>query len=162
MSESPFQSLVSALAPAIHEHYRAQAKREGWTMKYDMPYVDLPPDLQHANLAAALRIPRILAAAGLRLISGDEAGDALSDEEAGTALEEHIEAAAIAEHEGWMAEKLESGWKYGVQRDDEARMHPSLVPYTDLPESEKEKDRSAVRNYPAIVRRAGMEIGITS
>lgn len=161
MSESPFQCLVSALAPAIHEHYRAQAKREGWTMKYDMPYVDLPPDLQRANLAAALRIPSILAAAGLRIISGDEAGEALSDEEARTALEDHIEAAAVAEHEGWLAEKLEAGWEYGPQRDDEAKVHPSLVPYTDLSEVEKEKDRSAVRNYPAMVRRAGMKIGFT-
>jgi len=154
-------STLPTLAAAIHEHYRAQAKREGWSMKYDVPYADLPPDLQSANLAAARRIPAVLAAAGLRIVSEDEAAGAkvaLSETEALAILEAHIEAAALAEHDGWMAEKIESGWKYGPERDDPAKIHPSIIPYEELSEVEKEKDRSAVRNYPAMVRRAGMGV----
>lgn len=151
----PLDFLAERLAPAIHEHYRAQAKREGWTMSCDVPYADLAPDLQHANLDAARRIPSVLAVAGLRIVDGDDP-EALSEFEALAALEDRIEPAAIAEHEGWMAEKIESGWRHGPERDDEAKLHPSIIPYADLSEVEKEKDRSAVRNYPAMVRRAGM------
>ncbi|MCB1085761.1 MAG: hypothetical protein KDM63_01845 [Verrucomicrobiae bacterium] len=155
-----FSPILEALASAIHEHYRAQAKREGWTMKYDVPFEELPSDLRHANLAAARRIPKVLVVAGLRIgsVEDESAGGMLSESEALAILEDHIEAAAIAEHEGWMAEKLESGWKHGPARDDEAKVHPSIVPYAELTEVEKEKDRSAVRNYPAMVRRAGMGV----
>lgn len=153
----PSSDSLDSLAAAIHEHYRAQAKREGWTMRYDVPYADLPPDLQSSNLAAARRIPEVLAVAGLRIVDGEDR-EALSDAEALAALEEHIEAAAIAEHEGWMAEKIESGWRYGAVRDDAAKIHPSILPYAEMSEAEKEKDRSAVRNYPAMVRRAGLRI----
>ncbi len=162
MSDSEFNSLIATLAPAIHEHYRAQSKREGWTIKYDVPYADLPPDFQSANLAAARRIPGILEKAGLKIVSPEVTefgpGDVPSEEETRAVLEKNIEAAAIADHEGWMADKIALGWQYGLQRDDEARLHPSLVPYEDLSEVEKEKDRSAVRNYPAVVRRAGLGI----
>ena len=150
---------LPALAAAIHEHYRAQAKREGWTMKYDVPFADLPADLQQANLAAARRIPMVLAAAGLRTVAEDDGEASLTEAEALALLESRIEPAAIAEHEGWMAEKLGSGWKYGSERDDTAKVHPSIVPFAELSEVEKEKDRSAVRNYPAMVRRAGMGVG---
>ena len=158
---SPLDSATTleSLAAAIHEHYRAQAKREGWTMKYDVPFADLPADLQQANLAAARRIPTVLAAAGLRIVAENDGEAALSEAEALALLESRIEPAAIAEHEGWMSEKLESGWKYGPERDDAARVHPSIIPYAELSEVEKEKDRSAVRNYPAMVRRAGMGVG---
>ena len=62
------------------------------------------------------------------------------------------------EHQGWMQQKLDAGWQLGSERDDVAKTHPSMIPYEDLSEEEKEKDRSAVRNYPEMVRQAGMAI----
>ena len=47
-------------------------------------------------------------------------------------------------HDVWAAERLRLGWRYGPSRDDERREHPSLVPYDELPESEKQFDRNAV------------------
>ncbi|MBI5387148.1 MAG: Ryanodine receptor Ryr [Verrucomicrobia bacterium] len=44
-------------------------------------------------------------------------------------------------HDLWAAQRLAQGWTYGPQRDDQAKHHPCLVPYADLPESEKEYDR---------------------
>jgi hypothetical protein len=46
-------------------------------------------------------------------------------------------------HEIWAQQRLAEGWKHGPRRDDAAKQHPSLVPYEDLPESEKEYDRNA-------------------
>lgn len=45
-------------------------------------------------------------------------------------------------HELWSTQRLADGWKYGPQRDDAKKQHPCLVPYEDLPESEKEYDRA--------------------
>ena len=44
-------------------------------------------------------------------------------------------------HDLWAAQRIKDGWKYGPRRDDRRREHPCLVPYADLPESEKEYDR---------------------
>jgi len=45
-----------------------------------------------------------------------------------------------ASHENWLKDKLLDGWKYGEKKDSEARTHPCLVPYADLPEEQKLKD----------------------
>ena len=44
-------------------------------------------------------------------------------------------------HDLWAAQRLAEGWTWGERRDDVARTHPCLVPYADLPESEKQYDR---------------------
>lgn len=43
-------------------------------------------------------------------------------------------------HANWMQFKTEHGWKYGEVKDPEAKTHPCLVPYEDLPENQKIKD----------------------
>jgi hypothetical protein len=45
-----------------------------------------------------------------------------------------------ASHEVWFREKLADGWAYGPTRDNEAKIHPCMVPYDDLPESQRAKD----------------------
>lgn len=44
-------------------------------------------------------------------------------------------------HENWARRRLEEGWRFGPRRDDAKKLHPLLVPYEQLPESEKEYDR---------------------
>jgi hypothetical protein len=43
-------------------------------------------------------------------------------------------------HEAWIAQKLADGWCYGPQKDAEAKTHPCLVPYAELPPSQRAKD----------------------
>jgi hypothetical protein len=57
-----------------------------------------------------------------------------------------------------MAERRDAGWRYGATRDNQLRVHPLLVPYEDLPPPEQDKDRDAIRNYPAVLDRAGYRI----
>jgi len=45
-----------------------------------------------------------------------------------------------ASHEAWLDFKLNDGWKHGPTKDENLKTHPSMVPYEDLPESEKLKD----------------------
>lgn len=43
-------------------------------------------------------------------------------------------------HEGWMALKEAEGWVYGEVKDAEAKTHPAMLPYADLPDEQKAKD----------------------
>ena len=47
-------------------------------------------------------------------------------------------------HESWLAEKAATGWKYGPVKDPERKVHPCFVPYAELPEAQKHKDRMFV------------------
>ena len=55
-------------------------------------------------------------------------------------------------HDLWARQRLADGWTYGPLRDDKVKKHPCLVPYADLPESEKEYDRQvAIGSIKAIL-----------
>jgi hypothetical protein len=64
-------------------------------------------------------------------------------------LELLIEALAELNHDAWARSRMETGWAYGPERDDARKLHPCLVPYSELSEEEKEVDRTTVR---AVVR----------
>jgi hypothetical protein len=68
------------------------------------------------------------------------------------ALEALTERLAENSHDLWAAQRFSDGWTHGPRRDDAAKTHPCLVPYSALPESEKEYDRrTAVGTLKAIV-----------
>ena len=46
-------------------------------------------------------------------------------------------------HDIWAKLRIEQGWTYGPKRDDATKKHPDLIPYADLPDSEKQYDRNA-------------------
>jgi hypothetical protein len=63
-----------------------------------------------------------------------------------------LERLAENAHDVWARGRLAQGWTYGPVRDDTAKKHPCLVPYSDLPESEKEYDRqTALQTLKAII-----------
>lgn len=45
-----------------------------------------------------------------------------------------------ASHESWMAQKLADGWKYGPVKNPEAKEHPCIVPFGELPKEQQAKD----------------------
>ena len=61
-------------------------------------------------------------------------------------------------HEVWAAQRLAQGWKYGAERNDAEKLHPCLVPYEDLPESEKEYDRSTAMETLKVIKKLGFKI----
>lgn len=73
-------------------------------------------------------------------------------------LYELMEAIAENCHDIWARQRMDDGWTYGPQRDDEHKKHPDLVPYSDLTESEKEYDRKMAQGTLELVRRIGYRI----
>jgi hypothetical protein len=54
---------------------------------------------------------------------------------------ELIEHIAKNNHECWAKQRISEGWKFGEKRNDKVKEHPDLIPYEELPESEKDYDR---------------------
>ena len=44
-------------------------------------------------------------------------------------------------HDIWAAKRLAEGWTVGPKKDGDLKQTPLLVPYAELPESEKQYDR---------------------
>lgn len=45
-------------------------------------------------------------------------------------------------HEHWARLRMADGWRWGTERDDSRKLHPGLVAYEELPESERVYDRA--------------------
>lgn len=73
-------------------------------------------------------------------------------------LEDLTEAIAENAHDIWARARMDEGWTYGPIRDDANKRHPDLVPYAQLPDSEKEYDRVMAMNTLRLVRRLGFDI----
>ncbi len=61
-------------------------------------------------------------------------------------------------HDVWATGRIKEGWKYGKVRDDEMKTNPCLVPYSDLPESEKEYDRNTSLEAIKVILKLGYSI----
>lgn len=73
-------------------------------------------------------------------------------------LESLVEAMAKNVHDVWAQGRIAEGWKYGEERDDEHKTHPCLVPYEELPESEKEYDRQTAISTLKLIQKLGFNI----
>jgi hypothetical protein len=152
-----FQEQAETLAPWLHQDWLENLKDDEKKGAYYKPYDDLDQEGKAANIAAASRIPDILALAGFVLVRGEAATQEQADVD--KFLERNLELLAEAEHQGWEAQKRMEGWTYGPPPKDEAkRTHPLLVRYADLAVHEKDKDRRTIRNYTKYARNAGFKI----
>ena len=70
-----------------------------------------------------------------------------------------VEKLAEHAHDVWAEGRLNDGWKWGVERCDKTLMHPCLIPYSALPEIEKEYDRRVVMQTIKAILALGYPIG---
>lgn len=68
------------------------------------------------------------------------------------------EALAENTHDVWAVGRIAQGWTYGEKRDDEKKTTPCLVPYSELPESEKEYDRNTAMETIKVMLKMGYKI----
>ena len=61
-------------------------------------------------------------------------------------------------HEVWAETRIQQGWRYGKQRNDELKTHPCLIPYEELPEEEKEYDRNTSIGTLKLIMKLGFKI----
>lgn len=73
-------------------------------------------------------------------------------------LDPYLEFMAANVHEIWAKGRMDAGWTYGPVRDDAKKQHPGLVPYRDLPESERAYDRDTAISTLKFICRMGFMI----
>lgn len=82
----------------------------------------------------------------------------LSDVQLTEDLNELREAIAENAHDVWAVERQAQGWTYGEQRDDNKKETPCMVPYSQLPDSEKTFDRDMAMNTLKLVKKLGYDL----
>lgn len=82
----------------------------------------------------------------------------LGDIELTPQLEQLREAIAENAHEVWAAGRIKEGWTYGPERDDKLKKHPDLIPYSELPDGEKQYDRETAMNTIKLVIKLGYDL----
>lgn len=75
-----------------------------------------------------------------------------------TTLNKLIEQLAENVHDVWAQSRIDEGWTFGTERNDEKKTHPCLVPYNQLPETEKNYDRNTAINSLKLVIKLGYQI----
>lgn len=73
-------------------------------------------------------------------------------------LLELIEKIARNVHDVWAQGRIAEGWSYGEIKDAENKTTPLLVPYDELPDSEKEYDRNTALGTLKLVLKFGYQI----
>lgn len=152
------QGTIEVLARAKHAQYVRDELARGSTPGTNpsmVPWSELDESLRESNRAFAAGVGEKLRAAGVAVVPAPLADPATAP---GLA-EEQVEELAIAEHDRWCRDLVAQGWSHGPgPKDPERKLHPSLVPWEELSEDERDKDREPVRTLPEMLARAGFEL----
>lgn len=73
-------------------------------------------------------------------------------------LNELMELIAENVHENWAQARIKEGWIYGSLKNDLQKTTPLLVPYAELPESEKAYDRLTAMETLRTILKLGYKI----
>ena len=120
------------------------------------PWANLNEWYRNSNRYVAAHFDVKLRAIGWERYSMAEAVD--KGAEPATIPDKEMESLAEMEHRRWMAFHLLGGWRKGEPRDNSRRIHPSIRPYADLPEPEKQKDRNTVLDITKQLAQAGFAV----
>lgn len=151
-------STLEILARAKHEDYQRLALERGETVDENpslVPWDQLPGSLKESNRRFAEMVGAQVAQLGweLRPLSHAVATDE------GAVPPEVLERLARTEHDRWMEALQRDGWQPTTgAKDPHRRLHPLLVPWEELPEEEREKDRDVIRGLPRMLALVGYEL----
>jgi hypothetical protein len=145
------------LAQAIHEEYLKDQFEKGETLGSNsslVPWDELPETLKDSNRRQADFLGVKLKEVGCYIVPMTD-----WNAEPIEFFPEEIELMAKMEHDHWVEERLKDGWKFAPgPKDIKKKKSSFLVPWEELPEEEKEKDRNPVRNIPEFLVKARFQI----
>jgi hypothetical protein len=152
---------IEILAPQVHEFYRLKRLEELNPKATDinkfkvlMPWEKLDPSLQHSNIMQVAFYEHMLKRVGLSVRKTDNPtlfnikGIPTSD----------YDMLARLEHARWNAERMLEGWKYGPEKDIEAKLNPCITVWDNLDAETREYDYEPVNNIPLLLGKIGYEV----
>lgn len=149
-------AVVEQVAPAIHAVYLAT--KAGHANATDTPaarsaWAALSEADREANREQARNIPAKLALLRLEVVSLESPGSREL-----TLDDPQIAFLARFEHDRWVAQKLNTGWTYGPERNDGLKHHPSIIPFDELSVAQQDLDREPARNVPNLLAHANLGV----
>lgn len=153
------ESALELIARAKHEDYVVKELQRGGS-RDENPSIaawdDLPESLRESNRLFAGSVGRKLSELGAVLVPLQTPGPSPL-----TLRSEDLEELATGEHDRWVRDLSSDGWRpTGGAKDPERQLHPLLIPWSELDEREREKDRDAIRALPTMLARLGFEISM--
>jgi hypothetical protein len=158
------EELLEKLAANYHQVYCQRLIDEGyqWAEMTDsaakthsslVPYEKLPEYEKEQNRDNVRHMADKLQTSGYIMIP------ARSNEPPFEFPEQHqVDELAKMEHERWISLKEANGWRFAPKTDKDQKMHQDMVPWEQLSEEGKDKDRLFVRAIPKILSAAGYTI----
>ena len=144
------------LARAIHEDYLIHEKKspdKSTINPSEVSWEELPENLKESNRLQADDIGIKLKTVGCGIAPLTE-----WDAESFKFTPKEVEMMAKMEHERWVEERLNDGWKFGPIKDLEKKISPYLIPWEQLSDETKEKDRDPITEMPKNLARFGFQI----
>jgi hypothetical protein len=117
------------------------------------PFDELPEDLKASNRMQAERAAGFLEKVGYRVLR--------ERRKSATRIKlsrKEINLMAEMEHGRWVVERLQSGWRFGPERDPAKKISPYLIPWSKLVKEQRNWDRNAVQGWPRILAEAGLQV----
>jgi hypothetical protein len=148
--------IYEILACAFHEQYVDSERKKGSTPETNPSIVfweDLPESLRESNRNQVEYIRVKLEAIGCDIAVTNE-----WDVPPFRFSPDEVESMAQMEHERFVAERQKQGFTYAPTKDLAKKKSPALVPWQELPDLEKEKDRNSVRQLSEILAKARFQI----
>ena len=149
----PLLENKEVLAKEIHDDYIANQKLNDAEINVEEDFYKLEASVRYSNLRQAMNMDKKLRLLGYALSAKEYDAEAVKG-----FSENIIEQYAILEHDDWMTGRIRFGWKYGKPRDNDKKLHPCILPWEELSEEEKEKDRNTARNVVKLAKLANMKV----
>lgn len=145
---------IEKLARMIHDDYNNKQRLRNPNQVIQYPaWEALPQTLKYSNVRQARAITEKLKKLGYIATEYKE-----NSKEIKVFRDAEVEYLAKIEHNSWMEERVQNGWKYGVEKDVEKKISPYIVPYEALSEEIKELDRDAVKNVIPLLNKIGLRV----
>jgi hypothetical protein len=152
-----FRGTSEIIARAMHENFVRTQLAAGAKPDEKVtlgPWEALPEWAKEDNRRFADGVAPKLSAVGCAIVPNP-----LAQNDSGAFFSaEEVEGLARIEHDRWCEEKRRVDWRYDPIKDDERKLHPLLVPWEQLSEPDRDKDRDAVRALPDMLAQAGFEV----
>ena len=145
-------------ARVVHEQYRLTAQQHQQldaSKPSHQPWDQLEPFLRESNIrqvTTALAAAESLGRSWGPVVRGVTSDGLVASAEVSAS---ELDTMARIEHESWMKHLHNNGWRYGAQRDDRHRIHPSLRAWDDLTAVDQEKTREGVANALRVLNQLG-------
>jgi hypothetical protein len=133
------------IARLVHEDYvRAYPDPDDPARR---PWDELAPFYRESNVRQVLTALGSAVAVGRSWGAGAETASPLSDQQ--------LDEMARCEHESWLEHLRRNGWSYGATRDRAAKKHPDLLPWDQLSDEGRAKNRKGVVESLALLETLG-------